>query len=291
MKDWYYKVLIPTLNPPSPDDPFVGSVNILGTRYHYEDLYGHFYEAGPDGTGGELSGDRTLVIPIQRDDGTSEWAERFNVEYIEKLKHGMGIIRFNSQYKCDCEAMKGQIFKYDNCQVLPSNFKLNEKELRIFHGVDLAISEDEENDMFAQVVLGLNEANDVYVLDYQEERLRFAEQTRAIIDFRKKWKPIRTGVEANAYQKGQIHQLEDAGHKGIVAIYTLKDKVTRAWNLEAEIFHTNKVWFKPDQTHLREILVLFPNYRFKDLFDAFDIAYTTYKRRRRKVRDNEPGVI
>jgi len=35
---WYYKTVLPTLEPE-------GEVHILGTRYHYQDLYGHLLEA------------------------------------------------------------------------------------------------------------------------------------------------------------------------------------------------------------------------------------------------------
>lgn len=294
MTDWYYKVLLPTLNPPDANDRFIGSENMIGTRYHYEDHYGRMIKTQPDGTGGEFAGDRTLIIAIEDDEGNPTWPERFPKEVIDTYRKG-GIIRFNSQYKCNCDAMQGQIFQYDDCQVVAPDEAGNiviPENLLIYHGVDLAISEDEEDDMFAQVVLGIESKNrDVYVLDYQEERLRFAEQTKAIIKFRRKWKPLRTGVESNAYQKAQVHALEDKKQKGIIPIYTLKDKVTRAHKMEAAIFNPKKVWFLPEHNHLREILVLFPNYRWKDLFDAFEIAWSTSRSRVRKKRAKEPGLI
>lgn len=290
MTDWYYKVLLPTLNPPVEGNPFIGSVNVLGTKYHYDDHYGRLVKRQPDGTGGELAGEKTLVIPIVKNDNTPEWPARFPAKVIETYR-AAGIIRFNSQYMCNCDAMQGQIFQYDDCQVLGEE-DVWPDNLVYYHGVDLAISEAEEDDMFAQVVIGIQpKTMDVYIADYEEKRLRFADQTKAIISFRKKWNPARTGVEANAYQKAQVHALEDKKQKTIVPVYTLKDKTTRAWNLEAAIFHTKKVYFKKEHDHLREILVLFPNYRFKDLFDALDIAYTTATKRRRKKRENEPGVI
>jgi phage terminase large subunit-like protein len=300
MTDWYYKVLLPTLNPPTRDDRFIGCVWVIGTRYHYEDQYGRLVKQQPDGTGGEYSGDKTLIIPIVREDGSPEWPERFSEETIASYRAG-GIIRFNSQYMCNCDAMQGQIFQYDDCQVLTPEQEAAVKwdNLIIYHGVDLAIKEEEEADMFAQVIIGFGpppegselKPDNVYILDYQEEHLRFAQQTKAIIAKRKLWKPVRTGVEANAYQEAQVQVLEDKKQTGIVPIYTLKDKVTRANNLEAEIFHPKKIWFKKEHEHLREVLVLFPNYRYKDLFDALDIAVATSKKRQRKKRDREPGVI
>jgi hypothetical protein len=302
MSNWYYKVLLPTLNPPEQGDRWVGCLWVVGTRYHYEDHYGRLLKRQPDGTGGEMVGDKTLVIPIVREDGTPEWPERFPDEVIETYRAG-GIIRFNSQYMCNCDAMQGQIFQYDDCQVLndEQDASVDWANLRLYHGVDLAISENEADDMFAQVVIGLGpppvgalaKPSDVhvYIIDYDDDHLRFAQQTKSIITMRKKHKPLRTGVEANAYQEAQIHALQDKGQRNIVPIYTLKDKVTRANNLEAELFHTNRIWFRKAHEHLREILVLFPNYRYKDLFDALEIAWQTAKKRKRKAREREPGVI
>lgn len=301
MTDWYYKVLLPTLNPPTNDDRFVGCLWVIGTRYHYEDQYGRLVKQQPDGTGGEFKGDKTLIIPILKEDGTPEWPERFSEETIAGYKSG-GIIRFNSQYMCNCDAMQGQIFQYDDCQVLTpeQEAEVEWENLIVYHGVDLAIKAEEEADMFAQVVIGIgrppgggptSKADNVYVLAYQEEHLRFAQQTKAIIKFRKEHKPVRTGVEANAYQEAQVQTLEDKKQTGIVPIYTLKDKVTRANNLEAELFNSKKIWFKKEHEHLREVLVLFPNYRYKDLFDALDIAVSTAKKKKRKTREREPGVI
>ena len=300
MTDWYYKVLLPTLNPPNKEDLSIGCLWVIGTRYHYEDQYGRLLKQQPDGTGGEMRG-KTLVIPIVKEDGTPEWPERFNEETIAGYRSG-GIIRFNSQYMCNCDAMVGQIFQYDDCQVLTpeQEGEVDWKALLVYHGVDLAIKEDEEADMFAQVIIGIGrppgggpsaKMDNVYILDYHEEHLRFAQQTKEIIAKRKKWKPLRTGVEANAYQEAQIQALEDKKQSGIVPIYTLKDKVVRANNLEAELFNPKKIWFKKEHEHLREVLVLFPNYRFKDLFDALDIAVATAKKKKRKVREREPGVL
>jgi len=298
MTDWYYKVLLPTLNPPNADDQFIGCLWVIGTRYHYEDQYGRLVKQQPDGTGGEMA-TTTLIIPILRDDGKPEWPERFPDSVIATYKAG-GIIRFNSQYMCNCDAMQGQIFQYDDCQVLTPEQEaaVDWESLRVYHGVDLAIKQDEEADMFAQVVIGFGPdpsgakggPDHMFIIDFQEEHLRFAEQTKAIIKKRKQCKPIRTGVEANAYQEAQIQALEDKNERGIIPIYTIKDKVTRANNLEAKWFHTKRVWFKKVHQHLVEILVLFPNYRYKDLFDALDIAAETASKKKRKPR-KEPGLL
>jgi phage terminase large subunit-like protein len=104
---------------------------------------------------------------------------------------------------------------------------------------------------------------------------------------------VRIGIETNAYQKAQLNSVAKAAPdlKGVLMpIVTLKDKITRAWNL-SKYFDGGKMFFRQGLHHLIEHLVLFPSYRYKDLFDATDLAVTAAKSRRRRTDRTEPGVI
>jgi predicted phage terminase large subunit-like protein len=168
------------------------------------------------------------------------------------------------------------------------------KSLRVFMGVDLAISEEEKADKFAIIVIGVTkDRSGYYVLDYFEDQLRFSAQTKKIIEYYKRWKPIRVGIETNQYQAAQYQTLREVD-KDFRArrVHTDKDKITRAWKLSS-IFEDKRVYFrKGAQALLIEHLVLFPNHKYKDLFDAFDIAVGTSKMKRRRGGERrEPGVI
>ena len=107
--------------------------------------------------------------------------------------------------------MKVEIFQYDDCQQLgPDAFPATTEGLQVFMGVDLAIKEKETTDKFAIVVLGVTpDRTAYYVLDFFEEQLRFTKQTSKIIELYKKWKPIRVGIETNAYQDAQAQNLKE----------------------------------------------------------------------------------
>lgn len=292
VKTWYYKVLDPTLEPPDPEVEHRGEHHRLGTRYHFDDLYGHL-EAN------ELK-EHTQTIPALDEHGRSPWPEKYPPAWFkEKLKKS-GLIIFNSQYQCDTEAMKGEIFQYDDCQILSSDKW--PKDLRVFMGVDLAISEKSKNDKFAMVVIGRDTERRYYVLDYYENQLRFGKQTEKILEWYKRWDPVRCAIEINAYQDAQYQNLRDNeellekfGLEGadlrIKGVHTDKDKITRAWKL-SPIFEDKRVYFRESQQLLIEHLVLFPNFKYKDLFDAFDLAVkaSRLKQRRRRKR-REPGLI
>ena len=285
---WYYSILDPTIEPPSDDNPYVGHRHRLGTRYHYEDQYGRWIAD-------ELK-DRHLIIPALDDDGRSPWPDKWPPSEFAARKRRSGLIIFNAQYQCDTDAMKGEVFQYDDCLMVDDEDMPKLSSLRLYMGVDLAITEKESGDHFAIVVIGVDKLSNIWVLDYFDAQLRFGAQFRKIKAFANRYEVIRAGIESNAYQRAQAQALEDdedddALRSGVVKkIITDKDKVTEAWKL-SPLFEEHKVRFHKSCTAVRDQLVLFPNGRFKDLFDAFNLAVKASQKKRRKRRAYEPGVI
>lgn len=281
---WYYNSLMPTLEPPDKKIPHRGEHHILGTRYHYDDMYGHLSE-------NELK-EHTNIIPALSDDGRSPWPEKFSPEFLAEKRKRAGLIIFNAQYQCSTSAMKGSIFQYDDCQIIEPD-KIP-KKLKIFIGIDLAITESESADQFAIVALGMDDNYNRYILDFYANQIRFGEQTKKIIEFYEKYKPIRACIETNAYQKAQYQHLKDEYDADIrlKAVNQDKDKITRAWKL-SHLFESKKMFFKKGgNIHLLiEQLVLFPDYKFKDLFDAVDLAVKASKLKKRKKRRSEPKLF
>lgn len=278
---WYYQTLDPTLEPPDKAVPHRGEYHRLGTRYHYADLYGHLIK-------NELANHHQIIPALK--DGKSPWPEKYPAKWFAQKRKKSGLIIFNAQYQCDTEAMKGEIFRYEDCQVVEAS-QIPAK-LSVFMGIDLAISQKETADHFAIVVIGIDDSRNVYVLDFFDGQLRFADQTKKIIKYYKKWDPIRAFIETNAYQQAQYQELKDADVHMRVQPYTqISDKTARAWKLSS-IFEEGLVFFKKTgKVHvIIEQMVLFPNEK-KDLFDAFDLAYKASKRKKRRRRETEPGVL
>jgi predicted phage terminase large subunit-like protein len=281
-RTWYYQTLLPTLEPPDPRVQHRGDHHHLGTRYHYDDLWGHLQD-------NELK-DHTQIIRALDDEDRSPWPEKYPPKWFKKKKKAAGTIIFNAQYQNDTEAMKGEIFQYDDCQ------QINDDEiptgLRKFMGVDLAISEKEKADKFAMAVIGVDKADNIYVLDYYEDHLRFADQTKAILRFYRQHDPIRCAIETNQYQEAQYQTLKDEDKRlRLKSVKTIKDKVTRAWKLSAH-FEDKRMFFRKNMGPLIDALVLFPSFRYKDGFDALDLAVgASKKKRKRRRRSSEPGVL
>lgn len=282
---WYYNTLDPTLEPPDAEVEHRGECHRLGTRYHYGDLYGHLIA-------NELK-EHHQVIPALDEHGRSPWPEKYHPDWFAEKRRKAGMIIFNAQYQCNTEAMKGEIFQYDQCQQLDAADFPDVSGLRVFMGVDLAISEKDSADKFAMVVIGITpDRSGYYVLDFFESQLRFNAQTNKILDWYERWHPIRIGLDTIQYQEAQLQNLKDVDKDVRVrGIKVDKDKTTRAWKLSA-IFEDKRVFFKKhSQVLLVEHMVLFPNHRYKDLFDAFDLAIRASKMGRRKRRAREPGLL
>lgn len=282
-KTWFYKTLDPCLEPPDTSIPHRGEHHILGTRYHFEDLYGHLIE-------NELK-EHTQVIPALDEAGDSPWPEKYPPEWFNEKKRKAGTIIFRTQYLCDTEGMKGEVFQFDDCQVIDD--KDLPSGLRVFMGTDLAISKKKETaDKFAQIVIGLDVADNIFVLAFYTGHVRFTQQVNRFFQFYDEHDPIFAGMEANAYQEAMIDVIKERDKETrIVPLYTDKDKLTRAWKL-SPLFEGKRVFFRKGMDTLIEQFVLFPNFRFKDLVDAFDLAYRASRhKRRRKRRESEPGVM
>ena len=292
---WYYQTLDPTLEPPDPNVEHRGERHSLGTRYHFDDLYGHLM-GDIKGRGGELK-KHTQIIPALDDKNRSPWPEKYSPKFFIEKRKRSGTIIFNAQYLCDTEAMKGEVFQYDDCQQIEDNEIPT--GLKKFIGVDLAIRESETADQFAIVCIGVKGkigTDDIYiyVLDWYAGHIRFSRQTAKILEFYRRHSPIRAAIETNAYQLAQYQTLKD-DHPGIRVrpTNTQKDKMTRAWKL-SPLFENKRVFFRRGRAGpFIDQLVLFPNHRYKDLFDAMDIAVraSRMKTRKRRPRGAEPGLI
>ena len=251
---WFHRSLGPTLEPD-------GRIHLLGTRYHYADLYGTLIE-------GEYAGCHQVLKAIG-DDGQSPWPEKFTTAWLEGRRRAMGTMLFNGQYQNDVEAMKGRLFKSEWLRFYDTTPP--DDSLRVYQGVDLAISQKQTADYFAHVTIGVDRFKNIYVLDAIARRLTFKAQTDLIIEKKRAYRPMKLLVEAVAYQQAQVDELRRAGVFAH-AVKTSRDKVTRFMRLAAR-FEAGQVLL-PRGLHedLVEQLLLAPEGKHDDLVDALEMA-------------------
>ena len=309
LKTWLYKILHPTLEPD-------GDMNIIGTRYHPDDIYGELIDTvfTKKNKKGKVLKQYYIRVPCMLKKRVSVkiknrykrknkdipewhkwisfWPDKFKVKYLLKLKKHQGTIIFNSQYMNDVEAMKGKIFKVDWFEWYKPD-EINMKDLKIYQGVDLAIKQKENADKFAHCTIGIcPKTFNIYVLDYYNRVTHYTKQKKVIGDMFLKYDPVKVGIEANGYQDALRQDMKTDKRLHVVRafpIFTDTDKTLRAWKLSA-YFERGQIFMREGMHELQEHLLAMPDGRYKDLFDSLDLAITIAFGKKR-TRTHEPGCI
>ncbi len=262
LSEWYRTALLPCLEPH-------GEIHILGTRYHPLELYQDIIDCGQYSTQTQAA-----IQP----DGTSLWQDKFSLERLAMIKAELGSVIFGLQYQNSIDlAMQGKIFRYEWMQFYTSETIPAPENMKIYQGVDLAISTTEAADYFVLCTLGITKNKDVFIVDIYRDRISFNQQKEIIRKKNEQWQPISIGIETNAYQRALSQELIRTTGLPIREIQTVKDKVTRAQKRSA-LFENGKVFMKKDMTVMIDELCLFPDASHDDCFDAFDIAVTVSDR-------------
>lgn len=282
LRIWFFKVLEPTLEP---DGRLWGH----GTRYYPNDLYEHLINQSSvkDDQGNRVPMENLTELhykyqrfPAIKKNGESIWPDKMSMEWLEAKRATAGKAIFDSQYQNTTDAMQGAIFQFEHIRY----YKIPPDNLRIFQGVDLAISKKESADYFSIVTIGKDEYNRIYLLDVYFDRLSFLQQFNTIVSKFIQFDPMRVFVEANAYQMAQVHLLSALSEVRVKPVITLKDKVTRAWHLASK-FENHLVYFPEFGVHnFTDMLIAFPDCDHDDPFDAFELAVTGSGMRMKKDR-------
>ena len=209
---------------------------------------------------------------------------------------GMSQGDFESQYQNRIDMLKGDYFSADTFRYYdePPEKLVRDYGLRVWTGVDLAISEADSADEFAVVTVGIEPATfHVYVLDDFSGKFDFDRQAELVAETFDKWDPVQTFIESNAYQAAL--QQSVAKHFPDVRAFpliTTKDKITRAASLTS-YYQLGRMYHRKNRSaKLEGQLTAFPHRKLKDLFDALYFAvWGAVRGGRRRRRVNEPGLF
>ena len=110
-------------------------------------------------------------------------------------------------------------------------------KLRVFLGVDLAISQSDAADYTALVVAGIDADNHIWVLDAKRGRWTFHEQKREIIAMADRHNVDSVAVEKVQYQAVMMHEFRRESNLVVRSISPRGDKMFRAQPLAGKYEH------------------------------------------------------
>jgi phage terminase large subunit-like protein len=227
VRTWWYKTLLPCLEPD-------GHLYILGTRYHYLDLYGYLIK-------NEYENRHQIIRAIEAG-GSTPWPEKFSLEWLEERRRQSGSIIFNAQYQNDTSLMKGNIFREEWLRFYDEH--PDWEGMDFFIGCDPAATRREsilsgakaESDWWTIVVgarasEGDIPSSDIYVKEVWRGRCTKEEYLGKLKELDTYYKPVTVVIETVAAQE---YLAQDA--EKFMPVYRLKrttDKVARAYWLQA----------------------------------------------------------
>ena len=199
--------------------PHVSRIRIIGTRWHFNDLYSRIItrekkfrasllqrkkkikprywlyircvvEKAPPGKGRDIARKQN-VLPI--------WPQRFNDETIEDLLVENGSYIFSCQYMNNPLPDEDTIFKHDQIKRI-SFFEIPEVTTN-FLAIDLAVDEKEESDYSAIVVASFDSESKMYVREIVRTKMLPKKALDVIHHLVEKWNVRKVAIETHAFQK------------------------------------------------------------------------------------------
>lgn len=245
--DYFFSAVTPMLVPG-------GQLAVVGTPMHALDLYKRLEENA------SYHFERSPAI---NDHGEPLWPTRYSKEMLLKRKEEVGTTRFSREYLCIPVSDGSSLFPtkilsqcYDNTFEMPTFLTQEDRrELKIYTGVDLAMSSTVGADYTVITTLGVDKQMNRWILDIKRKKgLSLMEQLRLIQDVYKNFRPMKILIENNAFQRVFADELirnTDLPVEGFTTTAHNKNSLDRGVP-SLQILFENKKFIIPRKT-LRDI--------------------------------------
>tara|TARA_B110000858_G_scaffold193181_2_gene245212 strand:+ start:87 stop:1730 length:1644 start_codon:yes stop_codon:yes gene_type:complete len=188
--DWYTSTAYTRLAPG-------GGVLVILTRWHDDDLAGRLLKAGSEG-GDEWEVVRYPAIAEEeeefRETGDALHPERYDVPSLDRIRKAVGPRDWSALYQQNPVADDGDYFTRDMIQYYePDDVDMD--AMRYYCAWDLAIGKNDRNDYTVGMVIGVNEFDELFIVDVVRGRYDGFEIVERILDLYEEWKPSMIGIE------------------------------------------------------------------------------------------------
>jgi predicted phage terminase large subunit-like protein len=249
-----------------------GAIVLINHRMHEDDLTGMLLAQQVSG------GDRWEVVELKPDmeRGIALWPQKYPIDALERIRRNSNPQDFSALYLQNPVPEEGNYFKaawiktYDKAPV--------RNTLTVYGGSDYAVTAD-GGDYTVHIVVGIDPANNIYVLDLWRKQASSDEWIEAFCDLVVEWKPLGWAEEAGQIKAGLgpfINQ-RSRERKAYVARDTFPtrggDKSVRAQSIRGRMaldglyVPINAAWY----ASFRGELLSFPAGKHDDQVDALGL--------------------
>ena len=270
--DWYTSTAYTRLSPG-------GGILVILTRWHDDDLAGKLLTAGEEGA------DQWEVVKypaIAEDDETYRkqgeplHPERYNLESLEMIQRAIGPRDWTALYQQNPVSDEGDYFSRDMVRYYEPD-EIDYDRLRYYCAWDLAIGQRDRNDYSVGVTVGIDEYDNMYVVDVVRGKYDGFELVEKILDFYEQWRPGIVGIERGHIEMAIGPFLEKrVAERRLHSAYFKdlkigrRDKEARARAIQGRM-QQGKVYFPQEATWTGSMvaeLLRFPNGVHDDQVDA-----------------------
>jgi len=270
--DWYTSTAYTRLAPG-------GGILVILTRWHDDDLAGRLLAAGEDGA------DQWEVVKYPaiaeldeefRKQGEPLHPDRYDVPSLEMIQKAIGPRDWTALYQQNPVSDEGDYFTREMIQYYEKD-ELEQDSLRFYCAWDLAIGQKDRNDYTVGLVVGVDEYDNLFIVDVVRGKYDGFEIVEKILDLYEMWRPGIIGIE-----KGHIEMAigpflqKRVAERGLHEAYFKdlrvgrRDKEARARAIQGRM-QQGMVYFPKDAvwtgTMVAELL-RFPNGKNDDQVDA-----------------------
>lgn len=204
--------------------------------------------------------------------------ERYPLRALKRIRNTLGPRDWNALYQQNPLPAEGNFFKKNMFDYYSPSERPKLDELKIYATIDFAVAENEQNDFTAICVAGVDDKDNIWVLEFKLLKQDTLETVEEMFRIWNTYKPVLIGGEEGQISKSIGPFIEKMMRERRTYMYIEplkhmgKDKVARAAAIRGRM-QQHKVWFPRDAETEQCIaqMLKFPDGKHDDAVDA--IAY------------------
>lgn len=241
-----------------------GEVVVIGTRYHFDDLYAWLIKEHPEY--------HPQVHSCYDEQGEPIFPSRFTKEVLDEIKKAQGSYLFSTQYLNSPVDDENAKFKKSNFKYLE---QLPDKQFFTTMTVDRAYSLNKTADYTGITVRKKDQENFRYIPYAKRNRYSEGELVNKIFDLKDYYKVDKIGIEQNAFQFTLRPILEEEMRRrnAFFEVVEIKSRASKIARIEGLVpyFESGSVYFIGDPKEfvdLEDELLRFPMAGHDDILDS-----------------------